>query len=261
MRSFTLTCLLLLAATAAPAQTSAEATQWLEKMAGIPQTGPYSVSMNAEISGVPGAPPGSKGTLKGELTQNGPRLSHLEMSISLGTPQPEGAPPTPPITLKTISDGTTVWTELFMMGGQQVMKMTLDQAEKMAQQGSPGPGARMDPMSQVEALSKTMDFEVAENTPQLVKLVGKIKPGVSQRMPGFDSMVMHIDPALGFFRQIVVGNNIIVINFENFRRLKQVDPALFRYEPPAGVKVLDLGPMLEAQVKALQNPTTGQGNN
>jgi outer membrane lipoprotein-sorting protein len=250
---------LLVLAPAAGAETTAEAAQFLKKMTEVADAGPFSVNMDAEISGMPGAAAGAKGSFKGSLTQGDRKKSHMDMSLNLNAAGAQGGGGQTTMTMMMVNDGETVWTEMLMMGQKQVMKLSLAKAEELARkQGGLSAGATMDPLAQVDAMTKMMDFEIVGREGSVVLLKGTLKPGMKERMPGMDSMVMALDTATGFPRDITLGEKVMVIKFSEFKRLKNVDPQLFVYTPPQGVQVMDLGPILDAQVQAM--PPGGAGN-
>ncbi len=249
--------LVLPLATPASADSSPDAQKWLEKLISIYDQGPFKVDYEAELDmsalGQPMA-----GTLKGNLTQADRTHSRVELALDMPSPpgMPEGGTS---MSILVVTDGTTVWTEMDnpALGNRQVTKVSL--TDLKAAGDSKGGGfspASMDPVAQLENLSKTMDFEVLEKAGGKVTLRGTITDGTRAQLgmlaaPGVNGFVFVIDEKTGFPTEVRADGEkpFVTIHFNN---LEFVDKAslpevLFTYSPPEGLPVMDLGPMLRSR--------------
>lgn len=238
----------LLCAGPARAEATSDAGLWLQSMAKAQTEGPlrFRYAMESAIGGQPGSV-----KMEGHVTQNGPKRIRAEMTMTMvmGDSKVETK------SLQVV-DGEKIWIEMRnpMMGGTQVMRMSIDQAGKMAGGGMPM-GAGSDPLQQIEQMSKMFDLKVTEETQQTVTLRAEAtkdtlaemeKAGAApEALQSLGSYVLVVDKATGFPREARFGGDppAMVVRFSDFERLAEVDPATFRYTPPEGVTVIDMEAM------------------
>ncbi len=256
-------CLLLfvLALATAPvamAESTPAAQPWLEKMIATferPFTGDYSAAL--DLSGI-GQP--MRGTLGGRITYGDRQHMRTTMAVRL-TSGEAGAEAAAAVetNILMVNDGEVTWTEIHMpaMGSRQVMKITPEDASRLAesQAGAGGNPTSMDPVTQLEAMTRVMDFELVEVAAGRVSLRGKLSEENRSQLGqlgalGTDSFLLVLDAETGFPVEIRVGEPPAVeMSFDNLSQVDRDDlpPGVFEYEPPEGVAVTDLGAMLGSQ--------------
>ncbi len=241
--------LLALPVTAA-AEPAPEVQKWLLKLAEVYDRAPLTVDFELEMGAapVPGATPG--GTINGKLIQKGRTHQRMEIEMAMGGNQ---------VKMKTISDGDFIWTEMDMAGNKRVIKFTPEIAEKAAQARglAPGMSGNLDPIAQIEKMSKVVDFEYAGTENGEVTLRGKLTDenrGAaigSGPMPGLDAITIVIDEKTGFPARIVMGGEqpIVTMEFSNLKFVKdsELPAGTFEYTPPPGVPVMDAAAMIAGQ--------------
>ncbi len=248
----------------AAAESSPESQKWLEKLISIYDRGPFKVSYEARLDmsslGQPLA-----GTLSGHLTQAD--RTHSRMEIDLEMPAPPGMEVGGmALSMLTVTDGKTVWTEMDnpALGGRQVTKVSLEDLEKLGESQGGGFGfspTSIDPVAQLETVSKTMDFEILEQAGGKVTMRGKITGDARASMgmlaaPGVDGFIFVIDEKTGFPTEVRADSEVPFVTMF-FRDLEFLDAAslpadLFVYSPPEGLPVRDLGPVLKSQMQPRQ---------
>ncbi len=249
--------LILALALPAAADSSPAAEPWLEKLVSIYERGPFKVDYAADLD-MSGLGQPMSGSLKGNLVQADRTHSRVELELDMaGTPgMPEGGAS---MSMLIVTDGTTVWTEMEnpALGGRQVTKVSLADLEEVGG-GVGGLGVNptsMDPVAQLENMTRIMDFEVVGQADGKVTLRGKITDQARTEMgmlamPGVDGFIIVIDEKTGFPVEVRAdGEKPFVTMY--FSNLEFVDTAslsegLFDYSPPEGLPVMDLGPMLKA---------------
>ncbi len=252
------TFLILLLAAPASAGSSPDAQKWLEKMISIYDQGPFKVDYAAELD-MSSLGQAMSGSLKGKLTQADRTHSRIELELDMSSPpgMPEGETS---MSILVVTDGMTVWQEMAnpALGGRQVTKVSLADLEELGDSAG-GLGVSptsMDPVAQLETMTRVMDFEVLERAGGAVTLQGTIKDEARAELgmlaaPGVNGFIIVIDEKTGFPTQVRAdGENPFVTM--HFRNLEFVDAAsladgLFDYSPPEGSPVMDLGPMLKSQ--------------
>lgn len=256
LRALSLLGLLLALASPVAAESTPEATRWLEKLMNIYEQGPFKVSFSAEIDMSAVGQPVS-GHLKGTVTQKDRTHTRSEMEMEMG-----GLPGmnTGPMTMKmlSVSDGTTIWSEMLnpALGGTQVTKLAIADLEKVAQSMGGLAPTSMDPVAQLEALTTTMDFEVLEEGGGQVTLRGRITDATRDKVgmlaaQGVDSFIFVFDAATGFPKKVQAEGEVALLTllFEDleFLNASSLPAELFQYTPAEGVQVMDLGAMLSRQ--------------
>ena len=200
------------------------------------------------------------------LDQNHSRVEmQMEMTL-IGSDSPMH------MEIVTVTDGETIWMEMELppeIGGSQVMKLSLAAAKKFSEKGAPsglgglngfggmGAGIGVDPLAQVKELSRYVDFDVAEVTPETVTLVGAMTEALTSQMgpvlagstEDVSRMALVLDRNIGAPLVIALGDSarpLMEMRFTSYRLFENPpNPDTFSYEPAEGVMVMDLGPMLE----------------
>ncbi len=249
--------LLTIAAPAAKAETSPEAQAWLEKMIAVYDQGPLTMDYVATID-LNQVGQEIQGDLDGTITYGDRRHMRMALKVKLAG-LAAGADPEEAMELSmlTVSDGETIWSDIDMALGRQVMRIAIEDAERLAaSQGSgfAGNPSSMDPVAQLELLTKTLDFELEGVKDGRVTLRAQVKPeardGLGQLGAlGAEAFVMVIDEKTGHPIELWAGEPKPVIRMQ-FRNLKQVSrdslpEGVFDYTPPDGVPVTDLAAMLD----------------
>ncbi|MCP3959916.1 MAG: hypothetical protein GY719_18890 [bacterium] len=238
--------LLLQLAAPVAGDTTPEAEKWLAKFVSVFERGPFKVDYNANLDL---AAMGLTGTLTGNYAQADRTHSRMQVEIELKTP-PEMA--AEPVRMKVLSvvDGTTVWTEMDnpALGGRQVIKAALADADKVDESASVGiDPSSLDPVAQLENLSKTMDFEIVERAGGKVTLRGKATADTSSMLadlggPGA-AFIFVLDEKTGFPTELRADgeNPFVTVTFDNleFPKKESLPAGLFEYTPPEGLPVLD----------------------
>ena len=247
----------------AAAESAASARPWLDKLMALFDKGPFTLRYAADLDlGQMGQP--IRGTLEGEVTYGDRQHLRQVMKMKLsGLPGGDGQTPAE-MNILSVSDGELTWTEIAMPGGgdPQVMKISRRDAEEPAADQAAVFGAgrtSMDPVAQLEAMSRTMDFELLETTGGRVSLLATASAEDLAQLGqlgalGVDSFLLVLDESTGFPVEMRAGEPrsgqpaVLDVRFDE---VKVVDPGdlpqgVFEYSPPEGVAVVDLGAMVGA---------------
>ncbi len=250
-------CVLLPAV--APAESTPQATKWLEKFMGVYEQGPFSTKYTADIE-IDNGDQSVDGSMDGSLTYRDPSHMHMEMSMLLAGIPGAPADQTMEMQMLSVSDGELTWTQIDMpaLGMQQVMKISLEDAKKLAGAQGVGMGnpAPMDPVQQLRSMTEQLDFELVKVEAGEAHLEAKITDeaktslGQMAALPGLETMTLILDEKTGFPRRFSMGGErpIVAITFSDFKFLdeKSLAADLFVYTPPQGVQIMDLGAMTPA---------------
>ena len=246
----------LVACTTSFAASSPDAAEWLDKMAesaGGSFKTEYRAEMNQNHMGME-----LSLTLDGELLQADPK--HMRSTLTM-TLKNQAMPDGMRMTVLTVADGSHAWTEMEMMGGKQVMKVSLDALHELAA-GDPrlAQMKSSDPLSQIRHMSETFDFSVTDRADGRVTLSAKMTEdglaALGQAAPSgsakaLSEMTLVLDEKTGFPASIAVGGDdpMITMYFDGFETVDAASfPAeAFSYTPPAGANVMDLGAMVGGQ--------------
>jgi outer membrane lipoprotein-sorting protein len=263
-KTLTATTLLLLAvfAAASPvtAESTAEAKQWLEKLASSYEKRAFSFGYDASMQIAQMGQTASM-TMTGDMSQQD--REHLRMNLSMEIAMP-GAEGGMQIEVLSVADGEFMWLEMKnpMMGGRQVLKLPLDKLEELAATNPMAASAvNMDPVGQIEQLSKIFDFEVGETGDKTVTLQAKItEESLQQLAPGlppeqatmYEKLVLVLDKESAFPAEVSIGGEqpLLVMNFHNLKFHDAFEDGTFSYTPPEGVPVTDLGATAEGMQQA-----------
>lgn len=255
--------LMVLLPAMAPAESTPEATKWLEKFMAVYEQGPFSTNYTANIE-IDNGDQSVDGSMDGSLTYRDPSHMRMEMSMVLAGIPGASADQSMEMQMLSVSDGELTWTQVDMpaVGMQQVMKISLEDAKKLtgAQGAGLGNPAPMDPVQQLRTMTEQLDFELVKVENGAAHLVATITDeakaslGQMAALPGLESMTLILDEKTGFPRSFSMGGDrpIVAIDFSGFELLdeKSLAADLFTYEPPAGVQVMDLGTMTSATPQA-----------
>ena len=245
--------LLLSPATPVSGDSTPEAEKWLKKLVSVFDRGPFKVDYTATLDL---SVMGLSGSLKGSYAQADRTHSRMQLELRLATP-PEIA--AEPVVMKflSVTDGTTVWTEMDnpALGGRQVFKVSLADVEKLDDAAGLGiDPSSFDPVAQLENLSKTMDFELVEHSGGKVTLRGKATDKTDSMLaqiagPDGGGFLFVLDEKTGFPTELrAEGENpFIKVVFENLEFPKALPAGLFEYSPPEGLPVIDRGAALQAK--------------
>ena len=208
VRRFVLSALALVALlpTVAPAESTPQAMQWLEKFMGVYEQGPFSTQYTANID-IADGDKSVDGSMDGSLVYRD--ASHMHMKLAMVLSGVPGAPTdqSMEMNLLSVSDGEFTWTEIDMpaLGVKQVMKISQEDAKKLAASHGAGLGnpAPMDPVQQLKTMAEQLDFElvkVAEGEAHLkATLTEEAKANLGQMaaISGLETMLLqgtdHVD--------------------------------------------------------------------
>ena len=260
----------LLLATVLPLSAAADGTPgaqpWLDKMMALYENGPFTFGYTLDLDlGQMGQP--IRGTLEGRVTYGDRSHLRQEMTMSLsGLPGSDGETPAE-MDLLSVSDGEQIWTEIEMMGTRQVMKISRADADKLAasQLGALGANpSAMDPVAQLETMTRTMDFELLEVTGGRVSLRATASAESLAELGqlgalGVDRFLLVLDETTGFPVEMRAGDPgsgdpgsdrppVLHMRFHDLKLVDRGDlpEKVFEYSPPEGVPVTDLGTMVGA---------------
>ncbi len=248
----------ILATGLAAAESSPEAVEWLEKLDGVYDQGPFKAHYTATFDmaslGMP-----VQGTLSADLLQGDRTHMRMEMAIELGgmagAPGTADGQQTMKMTILSVNDGSLSWMEIAMPHGTQVMKSPLGgaAADDDGGLGFVANPTGMDPMGLIEKMTGMADFEVAELTADEVTLHGKLHEsaqpnlGTADGAAGRDTLRLTLDRKTGFPKALEAGGEapFLTLDLESFERLERgsLPPDAFEYTPPEGAQVMDLGAM------------------
>jgi hypothetical protein len=226
----------------------------------------------------------------GQMKQAGKR-SAMEMTMKMQMPGLEGLGELADemdkmmggIKMKTVMDEDGIqWTEMNMMGQLQVMKMDMNKMMEASSEmaglsgimGGGNPFELMgDPVKMLEMYKALMDFEFVGKDVldgiEVYVLKGSMKIGIEESnpamealsalAPGMDSITSDITMKVGiedgFVRETTMGEMdgkpIMVMRMKNVKLDVEIDESTFRYEPPAGVTVMDMTEMMTENFEEL----------
>ncbi len=247
---------LIFSAWPAAADDSSEARAWVEKLLSIYDQESFQVAYEARLEMSSLGQPMS-GTLTGRLAQADRGRSRMQLSFEM-PPPPENPDGGMELSLLTVKDGTTVWTEMHnpAFGGKQVTRVSLAEVEKLRRSAA-GAGmdpASIDPFAQLENLTGKLEFEVLERSGGKVTLRGVIPEEARAELgmlalPGIDGFIFVLDEKTGFPDQIRADGDppFITMDFRDLKLGAKLPAELFEYTPPEGLPVTDLGAMLRSQ--------------
>lgn len=174
--------------------------------------------------------------------------THMVMDMELTMKMP-GTDQGMSMNVRTISDGTTSWTEMDNpMMGKQVMKMDLAKAKEMAAQQGASANSGSSPIEQLRTLQQYYDFTVAGKSGGNVTLNGTMKAdapeSIRQGGPMVETMSVVMNESSGRLQSFTLGpagEPAMVMTMNDYRALSASDvpDSMFSYTPPAGVTVID----------------------
>lgn len=234
--------LLLIPATAW-GEATPEAQKWLENIVKVYDKAPLKVDLEMTIGAMAGA---GGGTVRGNLILKDRTHQRVEMSMDMGG-GPQGQ--SMKVGILSVTDGTTTWNEMDMGAmGKQVIKLALADAEELAQGPGLAPGiGSMDPVSQIENLSKMMDLELKGVEGGRVTLEGKIteegRASIGNPQVPLEKMTLILDEKTGFPLEMTMGAEepFITMKLSNLEFIadSELPEGAFDYTPPEGVPVMD----------------------
>lgn len=226
-----------------------EARKWLDKMASLYDQAPLSADFELTLGAGSGMP--VSGTALGKLLLKDRKHQRVEMKMTMGGAD-AGSGQATEIELLSVTDGEATWTEMNMGFGRQVIRLSLEDAEKMA--GAPGMGMNaIDPISQVEQLTKMMDVELVSVDGGEVTLAAKMTEEAKAAMgrtavPVGGELTLVLDEKTGYPIRMTFGGDEPMMKLETTRFELVEESALpagsFSYTPPEGVQVIDAAQMM-----------------
>ncbi|HBF22188.1 MAG TPA: hypothetical protein DDW23_00105 [Planctomycetes bacterium] len=242
------------------------AEEWLMEMANLYNRSgiecEYAMEMQLPDSGDLGI------RMEGRMIALDQNHSRVEMQMEMISP---GSDSPVQMEIVTVADGETIWMEMELppeIGGSQVMKLSLETAQKFSEKGAAsglggldgigGMGSgNLDPLTQVQQLSRYVDFNVVEETSETVTLVGAMTEALTSQMgpvlaastKDISRMTLVLDKNIGAPLVIALGDSarpFMEMRFTSYHLFKEPPhPDTFSYEPAGDVMVMDIGPMLE----------------
>ena len=234
-------CVALLLPATASAQ---DAKQYLDKMLTMydsPFRADYTMTMKMNQGGMALSMNGT-----GKMTWADE--THMMMDVDMSMMMP-GTDQSMKMSMKTVADGTTTWTEMNNpMMGQQVMKMDIARAQAMAEEQGMSNNPGQSPFEQIRSLQQYFDFKVTDKSGGKVRLEGAINDSAPAQMkeagPMIEGLVLVLAEGtsqLESFEMGPIGEPAMVMNVSSYTKLKPTDVpfSLFAYTPPEGVTVVD----------------------
>ncbi len=225
-----------------------DAAPWFEKMAKM-----AGKAMEADLTLVANSPRGRL-QASGRLVVGDREHFQMDMVMEIdGTAM--GMQEPLKVSQTIVADGETLWIHMEnpMMGGTQVMKMSLAQARKLGEEmsmGMPGlsvEGGEVDMAAGIGRLQKLADFQVVSENEKTVRLSGTLNEDGAELFSGggmeADTISLVLDRATGFpvGMELAAGEETAMfLQLKNLRFPEKVDLTKFRYTPPEGVAVMDL---------------------
>ena len=221
-----------------------EARKWLETMVDIYDRAPLSADFQLTIAPTSGMP--MSGTANGKLFLKDRKHQRVEMTMTMGA---GGTGQSMEIEMLSVTDGQDTWTEMNMGMGKQVIKFSLEDAEKMTAAGGMGLSMNaMDPVAQIEQLTRAMDVEFVSVKGGEVTLSAKMTEKARAAMgnaplPADGVMTLVLDEKSGYPIRMTYGGDQPMMKLEttrfDFIAESELPPGAFSYTPPEGVPVVD----------------------
>ena len=244
------------AALALPAQaeTSAEAKAWFEKMRKVYERGPLSMDykVTTQTSQMGQA---ADLTMDGKVTYGDEKHIRMDFNMKMAM-----AGATMEMKALSVADGETMWMDVEspMMGGRQVMKISLDRVGELQDTGAGGGmgGGSMDPMTQIRDLTDKYDFEVADISNGRVTLTAELTAEDLKEMTrtegnadaGKLTLVLDEKTAVPVEFSMGGATPYVTMHLSNpvFHEKGSLPADIFTYTPPEGAQVVDLEQMMPA---------------
>lgn len=217
------------------AESSPEARKWLDKLQGMFDRGAFTL----EFEGALEAASIGKGTLVGEVIYAD--TTHLRTRLDIALESSATGGETNEVKVLAVQDGTSQWSEINLLGTAQVTRSAISSG------GDPG----LDPVSQLQTIADTLNFEVKEVAAGRVELTAAVDEATRSSLgqlgsiPGVDGFVLVLDQKTGHPLEFRSTGDVPVVSmrFKNVQQVERTElPAdTFTYEPPEGVQVMELG--------------------
>jgi outer membrane lipoprotein-sorting protein len=214
---------------------------------------------------------GSQMTLKGQVVQKPPHRVWMQLEMPAMGQQGQ-------MTMVMGPDGI-MWQVVEMGPRHQIMKMDMNKlsTEAAAKAGMKGnPLDQFDPGKQLETTRSMCDFSPVAakeiDGQSMYVLDGSWKQGAltNQELATITAMVgktrMFIGQTDGFVHRLEQydkskTNIVVAMEFKNLKFNQDVPDSTFVYQPPAGAQVVDMTPMVGAQINGQEgNPAPAPQN-
>ncbi len=257
-----LLCLAVVNAVNATAGLDEESKKWMSRLADLYKKAPYSFEMVADMNI---NQMGMQVAMKMNGTMYFLDQTHYRMNMDMDMEMPQQGKMD--MKMSMIGDGKFIWMEMKnpMMGEmKQVMKMSLDKLESMAQAGGMGSLGlndpnMLDPSKIIENMGKIMDIEFkglkdgkaileANLTEEFQKTFATGQAGGNTE-PGLGKFIMTLDEKNLFPMEMTIqmGEMAPAMSFKfqnlKFPKKEELGEDFFSYTPPEGVQVMDLDAM------------------
>jgi hypothetical protein len=245
----------IVVATMVSAEPSPEAAEWLDRLEHVYDKGPFSLRYETEVNVLRAGLQQSIKT-QGRSFQAGRKRFRFEVSMETIT---SGADSSTTTKMIGTSDSEVFWLEVnnVTKGRRRVFRMPMDRLEAALQRNHPIAQnvSRMDPVSQIRKLATMFDFEVGGRSENSITLVAEVTDEVrgqaGKTIPGdpskLEEVTITFDTRTQFPTEARFGEEtpVMWIGITEFEYLDAIDEAVFRYEPPEGVDVVNLGDRLK----------------
>ncbi len=226
-----------------------------ESLENVYDNGPFTLRYETEVNVLRDGRVRSIKT-QGWTTQADRKRFRFEFSMETTTTETDSSTSTNTNVIGT-SDGEVFWLEVHNVtaGRHRAFKMPVDKLESAARRNHPIAQyiAGMDPVSQIRKLTTMFDFEVGSRSEDSVTLVAEVSDEILGRvgptLPGDPSklgdVTITFDTRTEFPTEVRFGEEtpVMWIGITEFEYLDDIDEAMFRYEAPEGVDVVDFGKM------------------
>ena len=245
----------IVVATTVSAEPSPEAVEWLDRLEHVYDKGPFSLRYETEVNVLRAGLQQSIKT-RGRASQAGRKQFRFEVSMETVT---SGSDSGTTMNMIGASDGEVFWLEVdnVTTGRRRVFRMPTDKLENAVQRNHPIAQniSRMDPVSQIRKLATMFEFEIGGRTENSITLVAEVtdevRGQVGKTIPGdpskLEEVTITFDTRTEFPTEVRFCEEtpVMWIGITEFEYLDAVDEAVFRYEPPEGVDVVNFGDSLK----------------
>jgi hypothetical protein len=213
----------------------------------------YTAEMNAEKLGQSMQITSSGDTLQVDREH---LRTKLEMNVKMAT-LPDGMM----VTLLIVADGVDLWLEMDqpLLGGKHVLKAPIDEVQELAATHPQlAQVQEADPLAQIRTMGSTFDFSLAGISEGRVTLTAEldrkqllaIGAELPDELEGLGTLVLVLDEKMALPVEMTLGAEPSIMKMR-FVEIAFVDPATlggeaFRYLPPEGAAVQDLGSPAES---------------
>ncbi len=200
------------------------------------------------------ASPGSNLSGHGQVSFFQPRMFKVEIQMKAKEGMEEDASPQDG-SIKVVADGDDLYAEIGSSQGTQILKLSLDLFEEMADSGQMPIklGDMGNASSLKEAIEKLGGIKHTESTvdAKTTRIAFDMSEMLGKEASGDMDLHIDLDTQTGFPKVIAAkmgDQQSLSLHTTHIAFPEDMDPASFTYTPPKGTMVMDLTPMIRAQM-------------